>query len=168
MSLLIRDAYDYDTASFKNNIKVQYCKTCFKILRLLSGITDGVQVQFRSTLFLRTRRLHMYYRREQASSAPSHPRAQHLPQLTKALDTCTTTAHPLPAHLHPVLSSTSLHPGTYPAPLPPQITAPTYVNSPSGGVYTAYPLSPTKTVNTSICIKLLLVNDRRTYNIATF
>ena len=90
MSLLIRDAYDYDTASFKNNIKVQYCKTCFKILRLLSGITDGVQVQFRSTLFLRTRRLHMYYRREQASSAPSHPRAQHLPQLTKARDTCTT------------------------------------------------------------------------------
>ena len=55
------------------------------------------------------------------------------------------TTHPLPAHIHPVIPSTGLHPCTYQGPIHPQIAAPTYVNSPTGGVYTAYPLSPTKT-----------------------
>ncbi|KAK2189919.1 hypothetical protein NP493_94g05019 [Ridgeia piscesae] len=49
--------------------------------------------------------------------------------------------HPLPAHIHPVLHSPGgLHPVAYTQ----QMGAPTYVNSPSGGIYTTFPLSPTK------------------------
>lgn len=57
-------------------------------------------------------------------------------------------SHPLPAHLHHMLPSAAatLHPGTYPATqLHPQMTGPAYVNSPTCSIYTAYPLSPTKT-----------------------
>ena len=54
------------------------------------------------------------------------------------------TTHPLPAHVHPVLHSPGLHSSSYPVHA--QYAAPTYVNSPTGGnVYTAFPLSPTKT-----------------------
>ncbi|XP_064602086.1 homeodomain-interacting protein kinase 2-like isoform X2 [Liolophura sinensis] len=49
------------------------------------------------------------------------------------------TAHPLPAHVH-------LQAGTYPAPLPPQYTNSSYINSTApASIYAAYPLSPTKT-----------------------
>ena len=60
--------------------------------------------------------------------------------------------HPLPAHLHHMLPSAAaaatLHPGaaSYPTTqLHPQMTGPAYVNSPTCSIYTAYPLSPTKT-----------------------
>ena len=73
---------------------------------------------------------------------PAHQSPRHIPYAT----------HPLPAHLHPVLPSPSLHPAAaaaaaagYTTQLQHQITGPTYVNSPpSGSIYATYPLSPTK------------------------
>ena len=73
---------------------------------------------------------------------PAHQSPRHIPYAT----------HPLPAHLHPVLPSPSLHPAAaaaaaagYTTQLQHQITGPTYVNSPpGGGIYATYPLSPTK------------------------
>ena len=68
---------------------------------------------------------------------PAHQSPRHIPYGT----------HPLPAHLHPVLPSPSLHPAAAAAAgYTTQLTGPAYVHSPpgAGGLYTAYPLSPTK------------------------
>ena len=75
---------------------------------------------------------------------PAHQSPRHVPF----------TAHPLPAHLHPVMSNTSglhhhhHHAGlaagvSLAAHLHPQM-APMYVNSPTGGAYLAHPVSPSK------------------------
>ncbi|XP_013401549.1 homeodomain-interacting protein kinase 2 isoform X2 [Lingula anatina] len=56
------------------------------------------------------------------------------------------TAHPpLPAHMHTMIPTQSIHTGTFPTQIHPQLATAQYLNSPTGGVYTAFPLSPTKT-----------------------
>lgn len=50
------------------------------------------------------------------------------------------TTHPLPAHVHPVLQSSTLPTGPYPT----QIASQYGSLNPAGGIYATYPLSPTK------------------------
>ncbi|XP_041365885.1 homeodomain-interacting protein kinase 2-like isoform X2 [Gigantopelta aegis] len=52
------------------------------------------------------------------------------------------TTHPLPAHMHPVLHTSSIQ--TFHTQIHPQYAARNYLNSSTGGIYTTYQLSPIK------------------------
>ena len=77
------------------------------------------------------------YSPHSAAPPPAHQSPRHVPF----------AAHPLPAHLHPVLSAASGFPhASLAAAAAGQIHPPlAYVNSPSGGAYLAHAVSPTKT-----------------------
>ena len=67
---------------------------------------------------------------------PAHQSPRHVPF----------AAHPLPAHLHPVLNAATggAGAGAFQHLHAPPLHAPMYVNSPSGGAYLAHPVSPSK------------------------